>query len=43
MAVYCFQSRMPKDISSNTFQLTLFRQLFINVEGDALQARHVLH
>lgn len=38
MAVYCFQ---PKDISSSRFQLVI-RQLFINVVGDALQARDVL-
>jgi len=43
MVVYCVQLHMPKDSSSNTFQLTLFRQLFINVEGDALRARDVLH
>lgn len=43
MAVYCFQLYMPKDISSNIFQLKLFRQLFINVEGDVLQAKDVLH
>lgn len=38
MAVYCFQ---PKDIISSIFQLVI-RQLFINVVGDALQARDVL-
>lgn len=39
MVVYCFQ---PKDIISSILQLMLFRQLFINVVGDALQARDVL-
>lgn len=43
MAVYCFQLHMPKDTNSNMFQLTLFQQLFINAEGDALQARDGLH
>lgn len=43
MAAYCFHLHMPKDTNSNTFQLTLFQQLFINVEGDALQARDLLH
>lgn len=39
MAVYCLK---PKDISSSIFPLVLFRQLFINIVGDALQARDTL-
>lgn len=32
---------MPKGLSHNIFQLMFFRQLFVNVEGDVLQARSV--